>query len=111
MAAYTKGRERNREIVHFFYTLFGHWIREGQPPGDAKNNACDAVSLRYGISKGRLLNIISAQKCCPDKETAAFRCDAISLMGDLSAANAELERQIGRNKLLMELLEEYLNEK
>ena len=57
-----KSHERNSEIVTFFYKIFGHRVHEGMNPDEARKQAYDAVTLRYEISSGRLLNIISEYK-------------------------------------------------
>lgn len=103
-----KGSERNREIVTFFYLIFGHGVHCGTDPDTARKDAYDAVSLRYGIGKGRLLNIISEQNNSQRVNRTAFRENIIALIGDLEAANAELDALRGRNDSLLSLLKDCL---
>ncbi len=103
-----KGSERNREIVTFFYLVFGHGVHQGTDPDAARKDAYDAVSLRYGIGKGRLLNIISEQNNSQRVNRAAFRENVLALIRDLDAANAEIEALRGRNDALISLLKDCL---
>lgn len=103
-----KINERNKEIVTFFYMVFGHRIHSGVEQDEAKKQAYDAVSLRYGISKGTLFNIISAVKSSRNVNNSAFRENIISLIGDLSAVNEELDATKSRNERLISLLNDCL---
>ena len=112
MANYTKRIGRNSEIVTFFYAIFGHRIHHGVEQGQARKEAYDAVSLRYGISRGRLLNIISDQNNSQKVNMAAFRENVISLIADVEASNEEMSATLGaameRNAKLLELLKDCL---
>lgn len=101
-----KGKERNGEIVTFFYAIFGHRVHQGMAPDAARKEAYDAVSLRYGIGKGRLLNIISERNNSQRVNRAAFRENAIALIGDLMSANDELSSLRERNDELISLLKD-----
>lgn len=103
-----KINERNKEIVTFFYMVFGHRIHSGVEQDEAKKQAYDAVSLRYGISKGTLFNIISAVKSSRNVNNSAFRENIISLIGDLSAVNEELDATKSRNERLISILNDCL---
>lgn len=103
-----KGNERNREIVTFFYLIFGHGVHQGTDPDAARKDAYDAVSLRYGIGKGRLLNIISEQNNSQRVNRAAFRENAIALIRNLESANEELDALRERNDELVSLLKDCL---
>ena len=103
-----KGSERNREIVTFFYLVFGHGVHQGTDPDAARKDAYDAVSLRYGIGKGRLLNIISEQNNSQRVNRSAFRENVLALIRDLGAANAEMDALRGRNEKLISLLKDCL---
>ena len=103
-----KINERNKEIVTFFYMVFGHRIHSGVEQDEAKKQAYDAVSLRYGISKVTLVNIISAVKSSRNVNETAFRENIISLIGDLSAVNEELDATKSRNERLISLLNDCL---
>lgn len=103
-----KGADRNSEIVTFFYMLFGHRVHGGMDPDSARKEAYDAVTLRYGIGKGRLQNIISEQNCSRKVNHAAFRENVISLIDDLAAVNTELESTRERNEKLISLLKDIL---
>lgn len=105
-----KTRERNGEIVTFFYMIFGQKVHEGQSPDEARHTAYDAVSLRYGISRGRLLNIISEQKNYRSVNKAEFRQNALSLINDLQTANRGLAAAKEKNERLIELLQDCLND-
>jgi len=111
MAENRKGDERNSEIVLFFYTIFGNRVHEGVSPEEARQIAYDAVSLRYGIGKGRLLNIISEKRCSPSVNIASFRANASALIADLYAMNDGLSSFISRNVTLIELLQECIDGK
>lgn len=99
-----KGRERYGEIVTFFYAIFGHRVHHGTEPDLARKEAYDAVSLRYGIGKGRLLNIISEQNNSQRVNRTAFRENVLALIRDLGAANEELAALRERNETLISLL-------
>jgi hypothetical protein len=103
-----KGSERNQEIVTFFYLILGHGVHSGTDPDTARKDAYDAVSLRYGIGKGRLLNIISEQNNSQRVNRAAFRENVLALIGNLEDANCELEALRGRNDTLISLLKDCL---
>ena len=75
--------EINREAVTFFYMIFSHRIREGMNPSDARNESYDAVTLRYGISRGRLLNIISQHKKSQSVNPSRLRQKAIDLIKEI----------------------------
>ena len=112
MGEYVKRTGRNDEIVTFFYAIFGHRIHQGVEQGQARKEAYDAVSLRYGISKGRLLNIISDQNSSRKVNVIAFRESITSLMADVEAANEEittmLNTTIDKNARLLALLKDCL---
>lgn len=102
--------ERNGEIVTFFYTIFGHRIREGLNPDEARKQAYDAVTLRYEISRGRLLNIISEYKTSQKVNVSKMRQNALALINDLQAVNHGLSNNITRNERLISLLNECLED-
>lgn len=101
-----KGQDRNAEIITFYYHIFGHRLRSGIAQSEARNEACDAVSLRYGITKGRLLNIISSHKGFDNANRTAFRNNAEALINELLVANKSMEEEIERNNQLISLLKE-----
>lgn len=101
-----KGKERNGEIVTFFYAIFGHRVHHGKEPDLARKEAYDAVSLRYGIGKGRLLNIISEQNNSQRVNRTAFRENVLALIRDLGTANDELTSLRERNETLISLLKD-----
>lgn len=102
--------DRNSEIVTFFYTIFGHRIREGVNPEEARKQAYDAVALRYEISRGRLLNIISQHRNSQKVNISSLRNNAIALINDLQAVNEGLDNTISKNQRLISLLQECLND-
>ena len=99
-----KGKERNGEIVTFFYAIFGHRVHQGIEPDLARKEAYDAVSLRYGIGKGRLLNILSEQNNSQRVNRTAFLENVLALISDLSSANEQLSMIRERNDTLISLL-------
>lgn len=101
-----KAKERNGEIVTFFYAIFGHRVHQGMGPDEARKEAYDAVSLRYGIGKGRLLNIISEQNNSQRVNRTAFRENVITLIQDLHTANEGLSALQERNETLITLLKD-----
>lgn len=108
MEGSTKGVERNREIVTFFYLIFGHRIHNGVDRDLARKEAYDAVSLRYGIGRGRLLNIISAYNSSQKVNMTAFRENILTLIDDISSVNTELDKSRERNERLISLLKDCL---
>ena len=104
-----KGKERNGEIVTFFYAMLSHGVRQGIEPDLARKEAYDAVSLRYGIGKGRLLNIISEQNNSQRVNRTAFRENVLTLIDNLVSANEELASLLGRNEALITLLKDCLD--
>ena len=109
MPSYNKRQGRDSEIVMFFYAIFGNRIRAGLSPENARQDAYDAVELRYGIRKGRLLNIISEQKTSRSVKECTFVHNAKVLISDLHTANKEMGLTIERNRNLITLLEETIN--
>ena len=103
-----RGTDRNGEIVNFFYLIFGHRVHSGMAPAEARNEAYDAVTLRYGIGKGRLQNIISERNCSRKVNGSAFRENVLSLIGILDDANEELTATMERNEKLISLLKDAL---
>lgn len=106
MAGKEKMSERKREIISFFYIVFGQKVHKGTPPDEARKETYDAVTLRYGIGRERLLNIISMYRGPLDGDSAAFRANAMNLISDLHTMNDGLEEAKGRNNKLITLLEE-----
>lgn len=103
-----KINDRNKEVVTFFYMVFGHRIHLGMKQDEARKEAYDAVALRYGISKGTLINIISAIRNSRKVNDTAFRQNVLSLIRDLDAANSELDSLRERNDRLVSLLKDCL---
>jgi hypothetical protein len=103
-----KGTERNNEIVTFFYLIFGHRIHQGMDQDMARKEAYDAVSLRYGIGKGRLHNIISEQNNSRRVNRTAFRENVITLIENITAVNEEIDAVRSRNETLIQLLKDCL---
>ena len=106
-----KGKEREGEIITFFYLIFGNRVHEGLNQDDARKEAYDAVTLRYGISQGRLLNIISARKCSQNANRVAFRESARTLISELNVVNKGLCAHKERNDKLIALLKECINDR
>ena len=106
MESSPKGKERNGEIVTFFYTIFSHRIRGGTTPDEARKEAYDAVTLRYGIGKGRLLNIISGQKGSQRVNNYTLRQNALALINELQVVNEGLDETRSKNERLIGLLKE-----
>ena len=104
-------RASDAEIITFFYKLFGNRVHEGMPPDAARKEAYDAVALRYGIAKGRLLNIISRQKSSQKVNEAEFRENALTLIRNLEIVNSGLEESRIKNEQLISYLKECVNEK
>ena len=105
-----KINDRNKEIVTFFYMVFGHKIHCGLGQDEARKEAYDAVTLRYGISKGTLFNIISAIKSSRKVNESAFRENIRTLISDLSSVNEELDSTKDRNERLISLLKDILED-
>ena len=106
----SKAQERNADIVTFFYTIFSQRIRGGTSPDEARKLAYDAVTLRYGISKGRLLNIISGQKGLQKVNTSSLRQNAIALINELKVVNDGLDIAKAKNEQLIGLLKECIKD-
>jgi len=106
----TQSDERKKEIISFYYAIFRHRIKDGLASDTARKEAYDAVSLRYEISKGRLLNIISEQKCSHSDNQKTLRQNTYTLINDLRSANSELSSLIDKNDKLIALLEEYVED-
>lgn len=104
----SKGKERNAEIVTFFYLIFGHRIHRGVEQSLARKEACDAVSLRYGIGRGRLQNIISELNNSQKVNMSAFRENVIALIDSINDANEELDALRERNDRLIDMLNDCL---
>lgn len=105
-----KSRERKGEIVSFFYTIFSRRVREGMNPQDARQEAYNAVELRYEIAKGRLHNIISEVKNKQKVNIPNLQRKAEELIRELKTVNEGLEETKARNEKLMGLLQECLDD-
>ena len=103
-----KATERNSEIVTFFYAIFSKRIRDGVNSEEARKQAYDAVTLRYEISKGRLLNIISERRNSQKVNMSSLQQNAIALIKDLQTVNEGLDNTISKNERLISLLKEFL---
>lgn len=79
-------------------------------PDEARKEAYDAVSLRYEISRGRLLNIISEQKNSQKVNISKLRQSALSLIRELQVVNEGLEESKNKNQRLIGLLKECLED-
>ena len=99
-------RASDAEIITFFYKLFGNRVHCGMNPDAARKEAYDAVALRYGIAKGRLLNIISRQKSSQKVNESEFRENAKALIRELEIVNNGLEQSRQKNEQLISLLKE-----
>ena len=108
MGKYRTGFGSNSEIVTFFYSIFGHRVRQGVEAGQARKEAYDAVSLRYGISRGRLLNIITEQNNSQNVNVSAFRENVLTLIENVNSANEEIRITLSRNEELLSLLKDCL---
>lgn len=106
----SKSLERNSEIVAFFYLVFGNRVHKGMNPDEARKAAYDAVTLRYGIGKGRLLNIISKRKSSQKVNENALRQNAIALIEELRNANDGHDRAKSKNEQLISLLKECIED-
>ena len=102
----SRAKERNCEIVTFFYMIMTHRIRQGMSPEEARHEAYDAVSLRYEISRGRLLNIISEQKTSQKVNILTLRKNAVDLIGQLEIVNNGLGAAMSKNERLISILKE-----
>ena len=103
-----KWRERNSEVVAFFYLILGNRIHRGMDQDHARKDAYDAVFLRYGIGRGRFLNILSERNYSHHVNDAIFREDIAALAANIEEANAELESVRERNGKLLALLKDFL---
>ena len=106
MNEYVNSTDRNSEIVAFYYIIFGNRIHHGMSPADARQEACDAVTLRYGISRGRMLNIISERKYSRRVNDSLLKQKCLSLIQELNTVNEGLGSLMGRNDKLISLLKE-----
>ena len=106
MGKEVKCNDRNKEVVWFFYAIFSNRIRSGVNQEDARREAYDAVSLRYGIERKTTLNIISALKCSQNINRVSFEEKARALIRELDVVNEELEAERSRNDRLIGLLKE-----
>ena len=106
----TSAHHDHAEIVDFFYRIFSHRIRSGVNQDDARKEAYDAVSLRYGISKNRLLNIISSQRGSQRVNNCTLRQNAIALIGELQVVNAGLDETRTKNEWIIALLKECIED-
>lgn len=106
MGNFANSQERNREIVSFFYVVLSSRVRSGMPPDEARKDAYDAVNLRFGITKGTLLNIISAYKGSRSVNKITFQENASALIEELERANKSYAESLEKNSQLITLLKE-----
>ena len=109
MGKEVKCNERNKEIVNFFYTIFGSRIRKGLNQEEARKEAYDAVGLRYGRERKTVLNIISALKSSRSVNRASFEEKTRALITEIDVMNEELEATKVKNNKLIGLLKECLD--
>lgn len=105
-----KSVERNGEIVTFFYMILGYKVRSGMNPEEARKEAYDAVTLRYEISTGRLLNIISEYRGSQSANLSRLRQNALALIRDLQVVNNELDAVREKNERLISVLNDCLKD-
>lgn len=103
--------QRSVEITTFYYLIYGRRIHEGLNHIEARKEASDAVTLRYGIGQGRLLNIISSVKTSRIVNDSLFKSKVQELIDVLREANMSLDATRARNDKLISLLKECLDEK
>jgi len=108
--ARTYAYEKNCEMLAFYYAIFSNRIRRGLNAANARKEACDAVELRYNISKGRLLNIISEQNYSQSVNIGLFRDRVLTLIVDLKCANNEMDDAKEKNNKLIALLKECIED-
>ena len=106
----SKSSGRNGEIVTFFYIILSHRVREGMAPEKARQDAYDAVALRYDISRGRLLNIISENRNSQIVNETGLRRKAVELIGELEIVNKGYDAAKSKNEKLISLLKECLED-
>lgn len=106
----TYATAKNSEMLTFFYAIFGRKVRQGMKTSDARQCACDAITLRYGISRGRILNIISAQNYSLSVNVCEFQEKTTALIEELEYANLEMAEATAKNNKLIALLKESLED-
>ena len=109
MFGYDKSQDRNSEMVAFYYAIFGSRIRGGMNQAQARKEACDAVTLRYGIGRGRILNIISEKEYSHSVNTIELKKKAEHLIEEIKTANEWFAPMIKNNEKLLALLQEYVD--
>lgn len=107
---HTYAYEKNCEMLAFYYAIFSNRVRQGMNSANARKEACDAVELRYNISKGRLLNIISEQNYSRSVNIRTFREKTLALIDELRCANSEMDEARRKNDQLIALLKECADE-
>ena len=105
-----KNQDRNSEIVSFFYKILGRRVHMGVDPEEARKAAYDAVSLRYGICKGRLLNIISENRNSQKVNENVMQQNILTLIGELHLVNEGYDEAKAKNEQLISYLKECLDE-
>ena len=101
---------KNSDMLTFYYALLGYGVRHGLKTSEARQHACDAATLRYNITKGRLLNIISEQNYSLSVNSREFREKTSALIEELEHANREMADATAKNKKLIALLQQCLED-
>lgn len=102
---------RNMEICSMYFSMIHIGKRKGQSEKQAKKEAIDAITLRFHLSE-KTARLLIAEYIREDynKYRGMFYVQNQRLLSVLGEINVELQREIERNKKLIELLEEVNDE-
>lgn len=109
MGACGKNVDRDKMAVELYFSILRVRKAEGMSHKEAKDEAYDAVELRYNISPKRLQNIIYDNHDTLTCNRNMFLGENRRLIETLKEANADMQTFIDRNNELLKVLEEACN--
>lgn len=109
MGTYGKNIDRDKMAVELYFSVLRIRKAGGMSHKEAKEEAYDAVELRYNISPKRLQNIIYDNHDTLTCNRNMFLNENEKLIETLREANAEMQGFIDRNNELLKVLEDVCN--
>lgn len=107
-----KYRDENRDngAVELYYAIYRSRMRSGHSHEEARDEAFDAVELRYSISAKTLRNIIYQTPSKLDSNKKLFYEDTDTLIEILEETIKDKITSISRDEMLLEVLKESIND-
>lgn len=100
-------RHRNDEIVSMYFSVVKSSLSKGKSMREAKNDAYDAITLRFYVSEKTARMLIS-ERIREDyaKYNGTFYTQNEAMIEMLEDSNRQMKKEIERNNTLIKLLKE-----